>query len=221
MTVKFSNSLDKIKDYLQRLEVGRYDVYLSPIFFRSLSCPEKCGACCLKFSLDYITAEAQKLLWKSYPDVYREYFKFRKYNNHLILSDLQEDNIGMHCQFLDENGRCEIHNANPLSCRIEPIKFKLVRNRVYIGKQFFGRAWAMTRVDGEKGCLCSFEDYNETQYKNDLKVLQELNDAADFFGTETILPQFINLLEKLGPDVKLKNKIPIQIVGMERLDRWI
>ena len=220
MSVKFPDSCGKITQYLHRLESGRYNIYLSPTFFRSLICPENCGACCPKFSLDYILEKKQKNLYESYPKSYQNHFKFRKYNDCLVLSDMQENNPGTHCQFLDEKARCKIHLASPLSCRIELIKFRKVKDRVYIGKQFFGRAWAMTRIDGEKGCLCEFKDYNEEQHKNDIQVLQDLNDVADVFRIETVLPQVIDLLEELGPEAKLKKKIRIQIAGMERLDKW-
>ena len=221
MQVKFSDSMDKLGEYFERLEVDRYNVYLSPTFFRTLNCPSNCGACCLKFSLDYITEKVQKKLKVTYPEIYREHFRFRKYNDRFILSDLQEDNFDHHCQFLDENARCKIHSTNPLSCRVEPIKFKLVKNRVYISKSFYRNSWRMTQVNGEKGCLCSFNPYTEEQHKDDIQVLQELNDVAELFRIETVLPQIIDLLEKLGSNTKLKNKIPIQIVGMDRLDEWI
>lgn len=218
--VKYADSLTKIGDYLQRLEVDRYDVYLSPTFFRSLICRDKCGACCPKFTLDYITEDAQRALLEFYSEVYSTHFKYRLYKGRYILSDLQEDNLGVHCRFLDENARCKIHGANPLSCRVEPIKFRLVKNRVYIGKYFFGRAWNMTRIDGEKGCLCVFKDYTEEQFQSDIQILKELNEVADFFGVETVLPQVIDLLEELGPEAKLKKKIRIQTAGVERLDKW-
>jgi Fe-S-cluster containining protein len=219
--MKFLDSMDKFGEYFKRLEFGKRNVYLSPLFFRSLICSSNCGACCQKYTMDYITKASQEKLKARYPEEYEKYFDFREYHGRQILSMLQKDNLENHCQLLDKYGRCSIHDANALSCQIEPIKFKLVKDRVYILKSFYRNSWQMTRVGGEKGCLCKFTSYTEEQYKNDLKVLKELNEVADIFGVKTVLPQIIDLLKKLGPNAKLQKKIPIQIIGMNRLDEWI
>lgn len=226
MTVTFPDSTDKLFDYLHRLEKNRYDVFLSPTFFRSLICPKNCGACCLKFSLDYITKDSQDQLKKIYPEKYKKYFKSRTVDGKIILSDEQINNPHTHCRFLSENGRCEIHSASPISCQIEPIKFRLVKERVYVSKQTFGRAWQMKRVSGERGCLCEFVGYSETQFQNDLRVLNDLNDVAIFFEIETVIPQIITLVESLGVNTKLKEKIAIQtnsslLHPQSHLSNWI
>ena len=177
MPVRYMDSTKKIFEYFRRVE--NYRVYLSPLFFRSLICLPSCGACCPVFSLDWFLEERRSVL-KQQGVVNRVI----EYNGCKVevSSIIQEGNS--HYRFLDNSARCIIHNQRPLSCRIEPIKTKLVRNTVYILRQKFGRGWNMTRVTGEKGCLCGFGIYNADTWQEDVDLCNQLAQVGMLFGLE-------------------------------------
>lgn len=214
------NTIYRLIEFIHRLEVNKYEAYLSPTFFRTLLCPSQCGACCPKNSLYYITEKSKLKFKKLYPEEYKRY-ELRNVNGVNVLVDEQLDNEDKKCIYLDKGtGRCKIHHANPLLCALEPIKFRIVKNMLYIQKQVPGRVWNLTRVTGKKGGCCGFSEYSENQFDIDIRVLTELNEIADLINIETILPQLIDMIKLLGPHATLKRKIPIKS-NMNNLSNWI
>lgn len=181
MPVRYQDSTKKIAGYCRRLEYS--PVYLSPKFFRKLICPPSCGACCPVFSLDwYISNEEEAARMPDIPIVKRNITDNGR--SVPIASFIQEE--GTHCHFLQKDGRCAIHGSNPLSCRIEPIKFKHVVDKTYIIKQPFGRAWNLTRVTGQKGTLCQFTMYDQVAWDSDYAVLTTLLEVGELFGYDLV-----------------------------------
>lgn len=103
------------------------------------------------------------------------------------------------CDYLDmDTAECKIHPARPISCRIELIKFPVIRNIAYISKKFYGRAWLLKRcTDGGK-VLCTMDDsFSEQQFwQNDLYCLDSMNNWAEYFGIPTHLPEIIHYLKE-------------------------
>lgn len=216
------DTIYRLIEFIHRLETDKYDIYLSPTFFRTFLCPSQCGACCQINSLYYITEESKLKFKELYPEEYKRY-EPRIVEGMNVLVDNQFDNEGQKCIYLDmSNGRCTIHDASPLLCVLEPIKFRIMKNtnRLYIQKQLPGRLWKLTRVTGEKGGYCGFSEYSKDQFDIDIKVLTELNEIADLINVKTILPQLIDMIETLGPHATLKEKIPITS-NMDNLSKWI
>lgn len=170
--VKHPDSIDKIFEYFDKLE-NVYPVYLSHLFFRKLKCPEGCGACCRhKFSMDwFIKCRTPNVELLVRPVEYNGY----KATVYSVLP------TGTQCVFLDQKGRCKVHYSKPLSCRIEPIKFILSRGCVTISKRKFGRGHMFTRIDGGKGAMCSFAEYDDQMRMADLSVLTHIVQIGEIF----------------------------------------
>jgi len=106
------STTDKLFYYLRNLHEKK--VSISPKLFRSYTCPEGCGGCCGKFSLDYYRGSKRlAVLYHKYPKAFAR-LKPRdvEYNGVTIkiYSDLQEDNKSNRCRHLDlDTGRCEIY----------------------------------------------------------------------------------------------------------------
>lgn len=180
MSVRYKDSIYKIFYYLENLKGCKK---ISNMLFRSYTCPEKCGACCPKFSLDYFENTKRlndlKLL---YPE---QYLRLKKrtvsYNNiqTVVYSDFQEDNEGFFCRNLDTKyGRCKIHKANPFTCSFE--LNKIPANKIII-KKLFSRKWNMTKIDGSKGTKCEMVGYDLKTAQSDLNLFKELKSIASIF----------------------------------------
>src|SRR6266568_3599596 len=123
---------------------------VSPLLLRGVACPAGCGACCRRFTLDWLPSEREKVEESGYPmeRVKERTIEFdgRKV---IVLSDLQEDQ-GYFCRNLSKtDGRCGIHEFSPYSCDFELIRTLQsedpeIPNR--LTQKLFGRGWNMTRV---------------------------------------------------------------------------
>jgi Fe-S-cluster containining protein len=173
--VKHPDSINKLFQYFDRLE-GIYPVYLNPLFFRKLVCPEKCGACCRHiFTMDWFVRDSVPYSCQTLE---------RRVTYHGIeipVFTVPPDPKLKQCVFLDEAGRCRIHKSKPLTCQIEPIKFWLAGDEVAILKRKFARGHQFTRVNGEKGALCMFTEYDKVAWRNDISVLSRFVSVGELF----------------------------------------
>lgn len=204
MSVAHVDSLSKIVTYLSRVSIEplifenkTYPVpdkfIISNTFFRRFSCPENCGGCCYRFSLDYFSEndgpekKVERTLsvnGKSIP----------------VWSYMQEPTEDKHhCDFLNkDNGRCSIHTVNPFSCKMEPIKLFDMKNTIYLSKRPFGRGWAMKKADGTKGALCEFHDDRiHEDFDSDIRILEQLSSIAFSLDLKTVLPQAISYIKTI------------------------
>jgi hypothetical protein len=150
---------------------------ISPLLFRNLECPAKCGACCSRFSLDYLPRE-------KHPEGLA--FRNVEFNGYDIgiYSDLQLEG-GHFCQHLSqEDARCGIHGYHPFSCDFEIIR-SLVHTQQWSNNhlltKFYGRGWNMLRIDGERGAMCGIYDGFEESRRDVLRKLGRLDQWADYF----------------------------------------
>lgn len=198
MSVRYQDSLNKIESYLKALCV--HQVKLSPLFYRDYSCPAGCGGCCPKFSLVYFPGERWERFKKEYPDlVKRFHLRFVKVAGQLpqeIYEDTQSDNMNHHCINLDmQTGRCKIHTSNPFSCEFELMKVSTIKDKTYLINKLFGRGWALTKIDGERGAMCKMKDFSYEKFLRDVSLLKELYEYSIKLNYDTILPEVLAYFE--------------------------
>ena len=153
----YANSLDKIVQgyiaaiirepitYTRALKIRTKRVTLKPkplkvlpSLFKGATCPPSCGACCIKFSLDWLPSDPR-------PDDNQTVMNEVVVNNKsfAIFTDKQKGNEGHFCRHLDiMSGRCGIHGKHPYACDFEVIKFLHPFNSGHytLTSRLFGRA---------------------------------------------------------------------------------
>jgi len=175
---------------------------VSPLLLRATYCPEHCGGCCPKFTLDYIPAE------KTPKGVQERSVRFNG-KNVTILSDLQSKNKDHFCKFLDKTkGRCTIHDVNPFSCVFEPLRFKMGSDLTdfnLLGCYPFGRGWSFKTTDGGVGAKCRFISHVSVEVREKVVYkLERLQKWAEHFGLKrTKVPAIISAINRL----ELKNEL--------------
>jgi len=191
--VKYYDSVEKIRNQLLLL-TGK--VQLSPKFFRSYQCTEKCCACCPKFSLDYFPGPRWEEFKSSYPDKLK-FFKERVIDGVQIYTDFQRDNDAYFCRFLNlTTGKCTIHNYNPFSCNFEINKVSKLKDGAILIKKKFSRGWNLRCLNGQKGARCKILPFNYLEFLEDINLLCELNEIGNQFGIKTKLIPIINFLRE-------------------------
>jgi Fe-S-cluster containining protein len=174
---------------------------VSKSFFRQYNCYLNCGGCCLDFTLDYLRGEYSAAV-KKYPQLAAQAKVVRIDINGQPKEIVSVQHIGKQvaagkerCDFLDlASGACTVHDNNPLSCRVELVKFTVIKDTGYISKRPFGRAWKMKRIDGGS-ITCDFSPMSFQQLENnDIPVLEQMKDWADYLGIETKLPRVLAAL---------------------------
>lgn len=133
------------EEYLPR------DLYVSPGIVRGYTCPEGCGGCCPRFSLDYILPDGVPEGEKHPLTMRVVEFNGRQVE---VWSDMQKDHDNPKCRNLNfENGRCGIHGFQPFSCDFELLR-SMNKETVQFTQKKYGRGHEMMRVDGIRGALC-------------------------------------------------------------------
>jgi Fe-S-cluster containining protein len=156
-------------------------------------CPENCGACCGKFSLDYINGER---------DLTGLQERIIHFNGQQIRIWRDEQCGGERCKYLRmENGRCDIHGAHPFSCDFECLRFEVgqVSNYNKLEQSHYGRTWQLTQVDGTKNVKCEFLPVSTEGAQETIRKLRKLEKWANHFHlTNTYIPEIISYLENEG-----------------------
>lgn len=182
-----NDSIDKIVKYFsacttvpftyKKRQILPKELIVSPLLFRGFKCPENCGACCPVFSLDYLPEEPRPEI--AIPrEIHLNETKKR------IWSVLQTENQNHHCLFVDmKNARCLNHPKRPFSCDFELVRFLQYKNHFRLTQQPFGRAWALTKVDGSEGAACIIDSSPSKEASEDaLRKLNRLRDWMIYFG---------------------------------------
>ncbi len=163
--------------------------------FRGYTCPAQCGACCFRFSLDYLPTEDQPENVK--PRLIA--FDGRQVE---IYSDLQDDHSDHFCNRLNkQNGRCSIHGKHPFTC-----DFELLRSITSVdGERFnnftlrlYGRGWQMTQIDGSKGAMCEILPPTPETAADSLRKVRRLKQWMEHFGLKHCCDEVIAWMEA-GP----------------------
>jgi hypothetical protein len=198
MMPRFTDSLDKIiltyfagvtkESFTYKLtKIEPLPVFVKPALFKTLKCHANCAACCPMFTLDYLPDEPR-------PDTaVKRIIKF-KGKEIPIYTDKQKDNNGYHCHFVNQEGRCDIHEMNPFSCDFETIRFlrfRTGRGHWQITNKLFGRAWNMKRIDGDRGALCELSDITPDARPTILRKFRRLKSWTDHFELDTRLDDII------------------------------
>lgn len=206
MSVRYPDSLEKIKSYLDLLVTN--EITISPFFYRDYTCPSHCGGCCPKFSLVYFEGERWESFKTLYPNEAKQ-FKQRTINDgQLVYEDVQEGNENHHCKNLNmEDGRCKIHKSNPFSCEFELMKIRSIKGQISVINKLFGRGWQLKKINGERGALCEMKSFNYEKFLRDVNLLKELQEIPFKLGyNNTILPELLEYFNE--QDLMLKNGFP-------------
>jgi hypothetical protein len=185
-------------------------VEVSRAFFREMSCYGMCGGCCRQWTLDYLPEESTHFC-NYYPDidvVRRDIIVNNQAYPIVTLSGpVPPVARGITwCSYFDpDEGNCQIHLMNPLSCQMPLIT---VRNYSRDGKTYavltkspFGRGWNMVHYGSkwdhlrgsDRGVPCQqLGSFSEKQFfENDLPTLARLCRWAEYFQIPTYLPDLI------------------------------
>ena len=161
---------------------------ISPLIAREHGCPPGCAACCPKFSLDYLPFEERP----------EGLHPRTVYKDKIVYSDMQTP--GWHCKHVnDVTGRCTIHGKQPFSCDFEAVRFHLTvlegkNNRIDVSP--FGRAWALKRIDGERGAWCTFSESNESGAKDSYRKISRLKEWMEYFEMPHKIDPILNYIEQ-------------------------
>lgn len=190
------------EDYqFEGIKIHAKPLKVSPNLLRGVVCPPGCGACCRRFTLDWLPSEMEKLKVHGYP-IERLVTRQIEVNGRKVpvLSDMQKDHQDYFCRNLrKEDGRCMIHAFSPFSCDFELIRFlrsdEESRPNILIQK-LFGRGWNMTRsTDGEKGSRCYMTPPSSETVSSVIRRLERFQDWTDHFGLQTWVPDIIGLIK--------------------------
>lgn len=236
MSVSHINSIKKIAGYFEAVTKSPFTSNGAVIMPKPLEvsdslasgyvCPDSCGACCQKFTLDYIDGEET-------PEGVRERSVEFNGKQVRVWTDLQRENRSDRCQHLSTiGGRCLIHSVRPFTCDFELIRVYMgnIRNYNKIGIGEFGRSWKLLRVSGEKGALCQITKPTEASIADTIRKLERLRRWAEHFGVvETWIPEIVEYLRggqwRNGPLVLGNNerlyKQPLKHPGRELLKELI
>lgn len=153
---------------------------VSPLLFRGFTCPERCGACCPKFSLDYLSIDPHP--FSSNHELRNIMFNGESIS---IISDTQNYHNNYFCKHLNiHSGRCLIHGRQPFSCDFELIRFIISsapdKPNMLISK-LFGRKWNMLNVEGERGTKCEMTPITKESVCEVKRKLIRLRDWCNHF----------------------------------------
>ena len=176
------------------------------IFFKRMTCVANCGACCRRFTNDWLPSEIERIVDPAKPHVKERMILFSG-KEIPILSDVQEDHDSYYCRHLNPtDGRCGIHTFSPFSCDFELLRFSHFEDvdaPELLAFRPFGRGWNMKRIDGERGALCEWYDSHSdlVQIEDVVRKLRRLQDWTNHFGLDTTIPTIIEWVQR-GPHVK-------------------
>lgn len=173
---------------------------ISPGLLRGYTCPPNCGACCPRFSLDYLPDEPQPTNVEKRTVI----FDGRQIEVH---SDLQLDHSDRFCRHvLKENARCNAHPTRPFTCDFElirPLLFAEPHLPNVLTQKLYGRGWCLMKVNGVRGALCEMIPVSDETIDDVVRKIQRLNDWCVHFGlTDTKCEAILTWIQEVRPHVK-------------------
>ncbi len=194
----FSDSVDKIIDrYIASMATqpfaysGQiyepYPIKIHQNLVAGFTCPEGCGGCCFKFTLDYLPSER-------HPYDLEERQVNVNYKDYSIFTDYQQENDGKRCKHLRQSdGRCNIHGFHPFSCDFELIRFHVYKppQTNMVTTRLYGRGWAFDRTDGGKGAKCEIIPPTRESIEDTYRKMARLKEWADYFEIPTSIDEVL------------------------------
>ena len=183
--MRYIDSIDKIiSKYISAVSVQEFEyksrkyspkpLKISPFLFRLLQCPPKCGACCPKFTLDYLPSSNSPEILNTRKIQFDD-------DEFSIESDLQLDNSESKCRHLNmESGRCGNYSHRPFSCKFETCRFLHYSDHTILTNKMYGRGWKMSKIDGTLGAMCEFS-LDSRSIPIILSNILELKKWAEYF----------------------------------------
>lgn len=185
---------------------------VSPYLFRGFTCPAHCGACCKRYTLDYLPRKIEKHPYKLKKRLID--FDGRQVP---IWSDLNDDHDSYYCRNVNtENGRCMIHGSHAFSCDFELVRFlnfasaDMPKKRTtlidglsgstanVLTTKLYGRGHAMLKVDGNRGSMCEVTEPTDETMQDVLRKMKRLKQWCEHFGLVHKLDRIIAYVQE-GP----------------------
>lgn len=140
---------------------------VSPLIFRGFTCPEGCGACCGKATLDYIPGEPR-------PQEATERIISVNGKQFILYSDLQTDHSNYFCRHLDSSARCGAYSVRPFSCDFALLNVNRYSTHSVLNCRKFGRFHKWLRHDGiTRGTMCEMLDPTDEWIANTRRRLAQ------------------------------------------------
>jgi len=189
---------DKFRIGIQDKNIIKYIIFHSPKevivsdkLFRSYSCLDYgCSRCCTYVGYwNIFSANQYEEIVNNYP---KEEFLGEIRTIIVNGKDYKiyvEKHIKDKCIHLKE-GKCAVHLSNPIHCAFPLMRFKRVKDKVHITREYFGRNWNMK-------CPARFHTMSKNGYKYTLHILERTKQMAEEFNIPTYIDEIIN-------DVKYK-----------------
>lgn len=163
-------------------------VIISDNLFRQYNClNENCSRCCWKIrDWNIFTSNQFDELKSKYLEGSRTLIpKIININNNNITFYV-ENNTKKVCPHLDrKNNLCKIHILNPIHCALPLIKFKNIKGRTHITREYFKRNWLM-------GCPAKFKKMDENGYKTTIFMLNRVKQMAEELNINTYIDKIID-----------------------------
>lgn len=174
---------------------------VSPNVFRGFTCPEGCGACCGRATLDYIPGEPK-------PEFTEERMIEVNGRQIKIYSDMQMDNNNFFCRHLSDNtARCETYATRPFSCDFALLNINHYRTHYLLSCRKFGRHHLWKRIDGERGTLCEMLEINDQHIEDTRRRLARLATWIHYFQIDS----WIDDVNKWAAQDPYKIKEPLRL----------
>jgi Fe-S-cluster containining protein len=166
-------------------------LYVSPKLLRGFLCKEHCGACCGRYSIDFLPHETPP------ENAVERQVEFNG-RSVTVISDMQEDFDSHFCRYVStETGRCSIHDDHALGCDFELIRVihKKKLFRYEMSTCLYTRGWNMARPTGGRGNQCEILEPSPEAAQDIKRKMLRLKEWTDHFGLETRLPTIIEWID--------------------------
>lgn len=171
---------------------------VSPLLFRGLDCPPMCGGCCGRHTLDWLPLEKYPEPIEGMPNAEPRLIEFNgRQRTVMTIKPFEGPGRCMHLNL--DNGRCNIHEVNPLSCSFEIMRFLVSDEKANFLVRHYGRGWNMPRVDGNRGALCVITTFDENTRSWLISQLDRLRRWMDYFFLNTARVEEITEWVRSGP----------------------
>ena len=195
-----SMAVDPFTYRLGRVEkrIHSRSLNVSPLLFRGLDCPPMCGGCCGRHTLDWLPLEKYPEPIEGKPNAEPRLIEFDG-RQRTVMTILPFDGPGRCMHLNPADGRCSIHEVNPLSCSFEIMRFLVSDEKANFLVRTYGRGWNMPRVDGERGALCVITAFDESVREWLLGQLARLKMWMEYFFLKTDRVDHIIKWVETGP----------------------